>query len=371
MAPERVVLVRPRTVATAAVVLVGVATIVWLVWISRRVLMWTFIALFLALALSPAVAALQRRGFKRRGAAAAVVYLLALAIIAAVGALFVPRLVDQVNGFLDAAPRYVHDLTTGRGPFGFLQTKYHVVDRVRHAVQGNAGGSLAGGASAALQITQGIVSFVAATVTIAVLTFFMLLEGPAWVDRGLELVPAESRPRWRRLGERIQRLVGGYVTGNLLISAIAGTTTTIVLLVLGVPFALALGLFVAILDLIPLAGATLAAIVITLVALSHSVTAAIVVLAFFVVYQQVENHILQPMVYGRTVQLSPLVILFSVLIGAQVAGIVGALSAIPVAGTIQLLLTEWLERRRDAAEEAREPDRFAREREPVADGGRT
>jgi len=136
------------------------------------------------------------------------------------------------------------------------------------------------------------------------------------------------------------------VTGNLLISLIAGALTTIVLLITGVPYALALGLIVAILDLIPLAGATLAAIIVGAVAFIHSVPAGIIVIVFFVLYQQVENHILQPVVYSRTVQLSPLAVLISVLIGAQLAGVLGALAAIPVAGALQVFLLAWLERRR-------------------------
>ncbi len=137
------------------------------------------------------------------------------------------------------------------------------------------------------------------------------------------------------------------MTGNLLISVIAGVSSTIVLLILDVPYAVALGLLVAILDLIPLAGATLAAIILTSVAFLTSVPAGIIVLVFMIVYQQIENHVLQPLVYSRTVQLSPLAILVSVLIGAKIAGILGALAAIPVAGTIQVLLLAWLSHRRE------------------------
>jgi predicted PurR-regulated permease PerM len=136
------------------------------------------------------------------------------------------------------------------------------------------------------------------------------------------------------------------VTGNLVISLIAGTLTAIVLTIMGVPYAIALGLIVAILDLIPLAGATIAAIIVGAVAFLHSVTAGIVVVAFFIVYQQVENHLLQPVVYGRTVKLSPLAVLIAVLIGAELAGVLGALAAIPVAGAIQVLLLDWLRHRR-------------------------
>jgi predicted PurR-regulated permease PerM len=349
---ERVVSFRPRTVLSVAAVLVGVAIALWVVWVSRRVLVWTFVSLFLALALNPAVDALQRRGLGRRGAAAAAVYLIAILVIAGLAALFIPTLVQQVNDLVHAAPGYVRDLTAGRGPLGFLETKYHVVERVQDAVKGSGSSRLAGGASAALDVTRSVVTFIAAVVTIAFMTFFMLLEGPAWVERLLGLIPARSRERWHGIGHDIYRTVGGYVTGNLLISLIAGFTATIVLLVLGVPFAFALGLLVAILDLIPLAGATLAAIVVTLVAFTHSLTAGIVVLAFFVVYQQLENHLLQPVVYGRTVQLSPLAVLISVLVGAEVAGVLGALGAIPVAGAIQILIVDWQRNRRAAGADA-------------------
>jgi predicted PurR-regulated permease PerM len=163
------------------------------------------------------------------------------------------------------------------------------------------------------------------------------------------LLPAASQPRWRNVGNEIYRTVGGYVTGNLLISLVAGTLTTVVLLILGVPYAVALGLIVAILDLIPLAGATIAAILIGIVAFLHSIPAGIIVIVFFIVYQQVENHLLQPLVYGRTVQLSPLTVLISILIGAELAGVVGALGAIPVAGSIQVLVLDWRRHRHEHA----------------------
>jgi predicted PurR-regulated permease PerM len=346
--PERVVSFRPRTILVVTGLLLGIAIALWVVWVARQVLVWMLISLFLALALNPAVEALQRRGLTRRGAAAAAVYLLALVVIAGLAALVLPTIVQQVGDLVDAAPGYVHDLTKGRGPLGFLETRYHVVERVREAVNSDGG---AGGASTALEIGRSVVTFVAAVVTIVFLTFFMLLEGPAWMERLYGLLPPGSEPRWRAVAGDIYRTVGGYVTGNLFISLIAGTSATIVLLALGVPFAVALGLLVAILDLIPLAGATLAAIIVTLVALTHSLTTAIVVAVFFLVYQQLENHLLQPLVYGRTVKLSPLAVLISVLIGAKVAGIVGALAAIPIAGAIQVLLVDWQRHRRRRSRE--------------------
>jgi predicted PurR-regulated permease PerM len=351
MAEERLVSIRPRTVLLIVGLLLGIAVALWIVWIARQVITWVLVSLFLAMALDPAVRALQRRGLSHRLAAAATVYLIALVIIGALLALFVPTLISQGGDLAKAAPGYVEDLTHGRGPLGFLETKYHVVERLRDAVSQGGNGGLITNAGAALAVTKGIVTAIVAVVTILFMTFFMLLEGPAWTERIYGLLPDDVRPRWEAVGFQIYRTVGGYVTGNLLISVIAGTTATIVLLLLGVPFAVALGVLVAILDLIPLAGATLAAILVSLIAFLHSVPAGIVVAIFFVVYQQLENHLLQPVVYGRTVQLSPLIVLISILIGAEVAGILGALGAIPIAGALQVVIVDWQRyrsRRREA-----------------------
>jgi predicted PurR-regulated permease PerM len=347
--PERVVSFRPQAILQTILVILGVAVVLWIVYTARQVITWIFVALFLTLALNPAVSVLQLRGVRRRGAATGIVLTATILLIAGVSALLVPPLVNQVSGLVDAVPGYVHDLTVGRGPLGFLERDYHIVERVKQAAGGGGAAKLAGGATAVLSLTKSVLTAVIGTVTILFLTVFMLLEGPQWWERGLGLVAPAGRPRWRNVGHQIGRTVSGYVTGNLLISIIAGTASAVVLLIMGVPFPVALGLLVAILDLIPLAGATLAGILLGVVGLLTSLTAGIVLIAYFTVYQQVENHILQPLVYGRTVQLSPLVVLIAILIGSAVAGVLGALAAIPVAGTLQILLLDWLRHRRRAA----------------------
>jgi predicted PurR-regulated permease PerM len=345
MAPERVVLIRPRTVVSVALILVGLALALWVVYASRHVLTWVLVALFLALAINPAVERLQRAtGLSNRGAAAGIIYLITLAVLVGLGYVLITPLVDQVRGLADAAPGYVNDVTKGRGPLGFLETKYHIVEKVRHATQ-NGGANVLGGASTALTITQSVLTAIAGIVTVAFLTFFMVLEGPAWWDRIVGLAAPENRPRYRALGDRIAATISGYVTGNLLISLIAGASSALVLFLCGVPFALALGLLVAILDLIPLAGATIAGIIIVTIALLQSLTVGIIVAVFFIVYQQLENHLLQPLVYGRTVELSPLAVLISVLVGAELAGVLGALMAIPVAGALQITFVDWRQAR--------------------------
>jgi predicted PurR-regulated permease PerM len=339
---DRIVHFRARTILAVLGILIGVGLVLYVLWVARHVLSWILIALFLTLALNPAVEFFQRHGVRGRGLASGLTFLIAIAVIAGLGVLFIPTLVDQVNSFANKVPDYIDDLTKGRGRLGFLETKYHIVERVKDAVQGNGVSKLAVGAGAALSVTKSILSAVVATVTIIFMTFFMLLEGQAWMNRIYGLLPAKDQPRWRRLGFDIYRTVGGYVTGNLLISLIAGVTSGLMLWIVGVPFAVALGLVVALLDLIPLAGATIAAILVVLVALAATgITEAIIVAAYFLVYQQLENHILQPLVYGRTVQLSPLAVLVSVLVGAQIAGVLGALGAIPVAGALQVIIVDW------------------------------
>ncbi|HEX6664445.1 MAG TPA: AI-2E family transporter [Gaiellaceae bacterium] len=336
---------RPRTVLRVVGILLAIAVVLEIIWISRHVLTWIFIALFLALALNPAVDWLERRT-QRRGFATAIVTIAAIACLVGIGWLLIPTLVNQVNDFAGKVPDYLHDLTKGRGRLGFLQEKYHLVDKARKALNEGGASKLFGISGTALALAKGVVNAVLATITIAFLTLFMLLEGPKWVESFFSLLSPESNRRWRAVGRDIYRTVGGYVTGNLFISLIAGVTTTLVLLLMHVPFAIALGLIVAILDLIPLAGATIAAIIVGSVAFIHSVPAGIVVVVFFIVYQQLENHVLQPVVYGRTVQLSPLAVLIAVLIGAQLAGILGALAAIPVAGSLQVIFFDWLRHRR-------------------------
>jgi predicted PurR-regulated permease PerM len=345
--PERVIRFRPRTILAVLGIVLAVAGLLEILWLARRVLTWILVALFLALALNPAVEWLQRRGVRRRGVAAATTYVAATGVIAGIGALFIPTLVSEVNDFVEATPGYVEDLTKGRGPLGFLEREYNITDRVRDAVSERGASQIFGVSGTAIAVTRGIITAVVAVISITFLTFFMLLEGPAWMERFYSLLPQGSQARWRRIGRDIYRTVGGYVAGNLLISVIAGVASGLVLLVMGVPFAVALGLLVAILDLIPLAGATLATVIVSTVAFLDSITAGIVVLIFFLIYQQVENHLLFPVVYSRTVQLSPLAVLIAVLIGAELAGILGALAAIPVAGTIQVLLLDWLRHRKE------------------------
>jgi predicted PurR-regulated permease PerM len=354
--PEvRVVTVRPSTILMVFGIAVLVGLMVAIAFRAWHVLTWILIAMVLATALNPAVAAFERRGMKR-GWASTLVFGLAMTFVTAIGFLVIPPLAVQVSDFVLAVPDFIDDVVAGRGPLGFLQDEYQIVDRIREAIDAEGAAGVLGLGEFGLDLVRSVVTTVVGIVTIVFLTYFMLLEGPRTTHLFLELLPTTIRVRFERVANEIYRTIAGYVTGNLFISLVAGVTSAVVLFAVGSDYAIALALVVAILDLIPLAGATLAAIIVTTIAfLDDPVPAGIVVLVYFIVYQQIENHLLQPLVYGRTVQLSPLAVLIAVLIGAQLAGVLGALGAIPVAGTIQVVLLDYLRHRRERLVEPAAP----------------
>ena len=196
------------------------------------------------------------------------------------------------------------------------------------------------------QIALSVAGMIAALATVLTLTFFLLLGSERYVNAGVGLFPERHQPLVRRLLSRSAGAISGYITGNLAISVICGITTFIVLLILGMPYAAPLALLVAVLDLIPLVGATLGGALLVIVGLFVEPWKAVVLLVYIVVYQQVEGNVLQPLVYSKAVQLNGLVILIALLVGGQLLGIPGALLAIPVAEIIRIVVTELVAYRR-------------------------
>ena len=339
-----VVVFHPRSILTALGVVLAVVAAVEFMLLAQAGLTLVMVALFLALALNPAVELAQRRGLRRAPAVGAV-YVVALAILALLGAVFIPPLVDQISKLIDALPNLVDDLTKGHGPLGFLERKYQVVERVRSATMGQSANGLLGQAGSALTAVKGVATTVFGMIISAFLTFFMLLEGPEWRRRCTELIPQRSRGVAERIGAGVYRSVGGFVTGNLVASLLAGLVATIIMLVTGVPYAVPIGLFVAIIELVPYVGPLVATVVVVAVALTVSLTTGLVTLGLLLAYHAIEGHTLRPFLYGRAVQLSPLAVLVAILLGTEIAGILGALIAIPVAGSVQVIIQELIARR--------------------------
>jgi predicted PurR-regulated permease PerM len=325
-----------RTIwATIGSVLLAALAVV-LVQELHRVLVWVLLAGFLAVVLTPPVDALSRRLGGRRLVAAAIVYVVSFAALAALVAAFVRPLIDQGAQFADDLPRYIDEARHGEGPAGDLVVRFDLERRITEQ-QENLRENMSRLGSQSMRVVGTIGSAVAGTVTVLFLSFLMVLDGPRLQRMALSVVPERLRERTARVAGDCTRAVTGYVAGNLLISVIAGVTTYVFLWVAGVPFKGVLALWVGFADLIPLIGATLGAFPVVVVAFLHSPTAGIAALVFFVLYQQLENHVIQPVVQSRTVRMSALAVLVSVLVGVELAGILGALLAIPVAGVIGVI----------------------------------
>jgi predicted PurR-regulated permease PerM len=320
--------------------------ILLLVRATSQVLTWIVIAVFFAVALNPAVSWLQRRAaFGKRWLATLLIFLVALVFIGGLVTLFVVPLVRQGSQVVADFPKIVEDARSGRGPVGGLIERFNLLEYA----QNNADRfrEYAGRLGApTLALLRGAATSVAGIVTIFVLAYLMVLEAPKVVNGFLALFDDRRAERIRRVSHDCAKTITGYITGNLLISIICGSLTYAVLAIMGVPYAGLIALFVGLVDLIPLVGATLGAVVATLAAFVESTTAGIVVIVFFVLYQQLENHLLQPLIFARTVKVNPLTVLIAILVAVELAGILGALLAIPVAGIIQIIARDMWDTRR-------------------------
>ncbi|MDX6533197.1 MAG: hypothetical protein QOF68_941 [Gaiellales bacterium] len=304
------------------------------------VLIWMAIALFLALVLLPAVRIAER--WMRRTWAVITVFVGALLVLSAFLALMIVPLATEVDDLAAAAPGYIADLQRNE-QIRELDKRYDVITRAQEQVA-DVPGLLFGTLG---RVATGVVG----TVTVLFLTLFLMLELPRLSQAALSLMRPDQAERARKIASDVQRNVGGYVAGNLIISMVAGATTYIALTILDVPYALALALLMALFDLIPMVGATIGAIVVIGVAFAtQGPTIGIIMIVFNVIYQQVENQLLQPIVYRRTVQLSSFVVMAAVLLGGALLGVFGALIAIPVAGSIQVIARDLLADRMATAE---------------------
>ncbi|GAB2945719.1 hypothetical protein GCM10027280_38280 [Micromonospora polyrhachis] len=324
------------------------------VYATRRVLVWILIAVFFAVALNPVTNWTQRRLVKWRWLATLLVFLATLGLLTALTALLVVPLLDEVGRLAEQVTQLLHDARAGRGPIGHLLERLHLRRYLDSRDIREYGSRLR---EPSLKVLRKAVFGVAGTVTIFVLAYLMVLESPKVVDRTLGLVHERHRDRVRRVGGRCARTITGYLSGNLLISVICGVLTYATMAIMGVPYAGVLALLVAVADLLPLVGATLGAVIATGASFVHSTRAGIVVLVFFVLYQQIENHVLQPMIYARAVRLNPLTVLISLLIAADLAGILGALLAIPAAGIIQIIFLDVYHGRRQRSRSGRPPSK--------------
>jgi predicted PurR-regulated permease PerM len=335
--------VTPRTVLVVLLTALALFGALYLLRQLQDIVRWLVIGIFLAVALTPIVDRLEQNRV-RRSLAILLVYLALLLALGLFGALIVPPLVEQVEELVEFATNLSQQPGGAEEGLRGLAERFGIgqfYDTLREQAStlpsrlGNATGPL-------LAFTTGILTSITAFLSILLITFFLLLDGRRFVEAGLLLFAAPQRPRLRRILEQSAGAIASYIKGSGTLALIAGTASFIALTILDIPYALLLGVIIAILTPIPLVGGTLGAVIVGLVALFVDPVKAGIFLVYYLIYQQVENNLLQPFIFGRNVKLHPLAIFLAVLAGAQLAGILGALLAIPVAEIIRIIGVEWL-----------------------------
>ena len=335
-----------RNIVRIVLVVVGVAIALYLLWQLRKPISWLLISIFLAVALSPAVNYVARR--VKRGFAIAIVYIGLLLVPILLIALIVPPLITEANNFADNVPQYADDVTEfvqDNERLRNLNEDYDVTGKLEEEA-GKLPERLGGAAGTLRDIGFGIVSSLFALLTILVMTAFLLGSGKRWTDQIISSRPEAERHRLRRSLEHMSSAVSGYVAGAMTIAVIAGIATYIVLTILGVPFSGPLAVVAGLMSLIPMVGATIAAVLIGIVTLFEDFpTATIIWTIWAIVYQQLENNLIQPQIQKRTVNVHPFVTIGAVLFGGTLLGVLGAIVAIPVAASIQILIREYVDLR--------------------------
>ena len=331
---------------------VGVVVLVYLlgkvVFRLKDVILLIVVAAFLTAILNPLVVALQRWKIRRRGWAVTVVTFWAVLVFLGLSVAFGLPLANAITNLAHKLPGYVDAAQHGRGWIGHLVTRYHI----QSWVQKNTPKLVTFGeglTKPALTLGKGAVSLLLELFTIFILTLLLLLEGPKMRTWLLGNMSPDRATRYSRIAHEVNQSVAGYMLGNILTSVIAGAVVFVTLLVTGVPFPFLWALWVALVDFLPMIGGALAGIPTVLFAATHSLTAGIITLVVFLVYTQIENHILNPVVMSKTVKVNPLLVLLSILIGASIGSWIGgtfgafvaALLAIPTAGALQVVGREF------------------------------
>jgi predicted PurR-regulated permease PerM len=333
----------PREILRNVLIVLGVVLVLYVLYLLRRPLGWLVIATFLAVAVSGPVNWLHRR-LGRRGVAIAATYLALLLVPVALAGIVVPPVVTGANDLANNAPRYaadVQDFVQRNKTLRGLEEDYGLVTQLEGEAR-KLPRRLGGAAGTLRDLGLGLVNSIFAGVTILVLSVFMVAGGRGWLRRAAALQPPARAAMIDRVVDRMANAVGNYVAGALAQATVAGVTTFVVLEILGVPFAAPLAVVVFFFDLVPLVGATIAAVVVGIVTVFVNFpTATIVWAVWAILYQQLENNVIQPQIQRRAVDVHPFAVLVSVLFGSTLFGVPGALLAIPVAASAQIALAEW------------------------------
>ncbi len=336
-----------RTILKVLTVTTAFLLVLYAMYVSRTVLTWIVTAFALALAMNPPVAWTERKlpGHSRI-TATLLVFTVLLASFTVLAVTLFPPVISQTQQLIENLPQYTSQITAPGTFTGDIITRYDLVNQIQNS-QSELVSRLTNASGTFVGLVMSLFSSLLAIVSIFGLTFFMLLEGPTWMSMFWQTQAAKKRSHGKKLAAEMYQAMVGYVNGKLLAAVLAGISTAIALVILGVPYAAALALVLALLSIIPIFGATIGAIIVVGVCLFHSVSSAVIMLIFFFIYQQIENNIIQPVIFKKVLDVSPLLVFVSVLVGTAAAGILGALIAIPVTASLQILIRDFYARRAD------------------------
>jgi predicted PurR-regulated permease PerM len=343
--PEVAITVTTETFVRLALLTVGTIVLLLAMHKASHALLLIFTAFFLALALNGPVYWLSRHiPGKRRGNRTIATTLSFLVVILLLGgflASIAPPLVRQTENFATAAPTLIRDFRGQNSQTGRLIRKYHLQKQVdTFSSQLSERMKHIGGT--AFSTAQRVGSSAFSLLTILVLTFMMLIEGPRWLGFMRDVVPDKHHHVADRLALDMYKVIKGFVNGQVTLAALASALIMPAVLILHIGYPVAILVIVFICGLIPMIGHTIGAIIVTLVALFHSTSAAIIILAYYILYQQIENYLIQPRIQANSTNMSPLLVFISVVIGVSFGGLFGGLVAIPVAGCFRIALLEYL-----------------------------
>lgn len=342
---EMTVTITNETFFRLALLTVGTVVLLAAANKASHSLMLIFIAFFLTLALNGPVHWLSQQlpGSKKgsRSLATTLSFLIIIVLLGGFIASLTPPLVRETKKFVNNAPGLVRDFRSQDSQVGKLIRKYHLQKDV-NKLSNQLGDRLKNIGGTAFSSIQRIGNSAFSLLTIFVLTFMMLVEGPRWVRFGRDLVPDRHHEAADRIALAMYKVVRGFINGQVLLAAIAALAITPALFILGVSYPLALTVVIFICGLIPMVGHTIGAIIVTIVALFESTSAALIILAYYILYQQLENILIQPRVQANSTNMSPLVVFMSVVVGVSFGGLIGGLVAIPVAGCLRIALLEYL-----------------------------
>ncbi|MGZ4120343.1 MAG: AI-2E family transporter [Actinomycetota bacterium] len=327
-----------RLVLTIIGLVVASGVGILLVVSLRKVIFEVVIAGFLALVLNPAVLRLQRLRLTRGQSIAIVIVIMTIAILS-IGTLIGAPLATSLTHFAQSAPERLRDAAAGKGTLGHIVMKLHLQDQL-HKASTSLSNRVSELSGAVLSVGRRVASAAFTTAIVIIIAIFMLVEGPRLVDGTLRLVPNDHEEAARRIGQTASRVIAGYTTGVLMMAVLNGAVAGLAMALTGTPFVLPLATWAAVIDILPIIGGLLSIVPAALFGFTHSIAAGVTVGVAIFVYQQIKNHILYPVVVGRAVSLGSLLVLVSVLAGAELAGIGGAVLAIPVAGVINAVLVE-------------------------------